>query len=232
MAYTAGNLHLRAGAPGDLTYTYDAGADTLLTALAIGYFNNTDDDLVLTADDLLFIQATDGNCWARVGSVSSGSVTLQFAGGNLPLGALASNTNTTGAGASGDEGQHLVVGYYSDGTNTDGATSALQNSTASHYRLTAPYPGAEVIVRRDNSATVIHQFDAGGSAGVGQGAGGTDVTFDRAGNRTFMMQEEGEFFHVVGVSATRWRIVNSRFGSSLEASTLIAAGASRFPGAS
>ena len=232
MAYTAGNLHLRAGAPGDLTYTYDAASDTLATALTAGYFNNTDDSLVLTVDDLLFVQASDGNCWARVSAIASGSVTLQFAGGNLPLGALATNTNTIATGASADEAQHVLAGYYSDGSGTEGDSDAVMNSTASHYRLAAPYPGAEVFVRRDNSATVIHQFDAGGSAGVGGPAGGTGVTFDRQGNRTFMVQQEGEFFHVVGVSATRWRVVNAKWRASVSDSDDVAAGASRFPGAS
>ena len=71
MAYTAGNLHLRAGAPGDLTYTYDAASDTMATVITSGYFNNTDDDLNLVADDLIFCQCTDGNMWLRVSAVSS-----------------------------------------------------------------------------------------------------------------------------------------------------------------
>jgi hypothetical protein len=222
MAYTAGNLHLRAGAPGDLTYTYDAGSDTLATVLVAGYFNNTDDNLVLTVDDLLFVQAGDGNCWARVSGVSSGSVTLQFAGGNLPVQTLGTNTNTATAGDSADRAQDLVAGYFTDGTAT---LDAAANSTASRYVLAAPYPGAEVFVRRDNSATVIHQFDAGASDA-------TTITFDAKGNRAFMIQNENEYFHVVGVSTTRWRIMNAQWSASIEASAVVAAGASRFPGAS
>src|SRR3990167_9985291 len=84
MAYTAGGLHLRAGAPGDLMYTYDAGSDSMFTVATAGYFNNTDDDLNLTVDDIIFCDCTDGNMWLQVASISSGSVTTQWAGGDLP----------------------------------------------------------------------------------------------------------------------------------------------------
>lgn len=183
MAYTAGNLHLRAGAPGDLTYTYDAGAtDTLATVLTAGYFNNTDDDLNMTVDDLIFIQASDGNCWARVSAISSGSVTLQFAGGNLPV-----QTFATGTAAALNT---LSVGFYEVGTSI---------ATASRNVLPTPYPGAEVIVRKDDSGSQVFEFDAGGS-------GATGITYDSVGNRRINLQNEGEGFHVVATSATRWRI--------------------------
>jgi hypothetical protein len=182
MAYTAGNLHLRAGAPGDLTYTYDAGSDTLAEILVAGYFNNTDDDLVLTVDDLIFVQATDGNMWVRVGSISSGSVTCQFAGGNLPP-----QTPATGTGAS---DARLLVGHYE-------IASAV--STASHYYLPTPYAGAEVMVRRDGSVNTDQHYDCGGA---------TTITLDSRGNRRIKLAVEGDAFHVVGVSATRWRIMS------------------------
>jgi hypothetical protein len=193
MAYTAGNLHLRAGAPGDLSYTYDAGSDTLATVLTAGYFNNTDDDLVLTVDDLIFVQATDGNCWARVSAVSSGSVTLQFAGGNLPI-----QTAATGTAA---ERASLLIGFYEIGSAT-----AAGDCTASRYVLPTPYPGAEVQVRRTDSGTLGRSFDAGGSA-----TGETGITFDGVGNRRITLTREGEGFHVVGSSTTRWRIVGLDF---------------------
>ena len=182
MAYTEGALHLRAGAPGDLTYTYDAGSDALATVLTAGYFNNTDDLLNLTVDDLIFIQAGDGNCWARVSAITSGSVTLQFAGGNLPV-----NTMATGT----DSGVlvTLSVGYYEVGS---------ENSTASRGVLPTPYGGAEVIVRKIGSGTQALEFDAGGS-------GATSITYDGT-SRRITLRLEGEGFHVVGSSTTRWRL--------------------------
>jgi hypothetical protein len=183
MAYTAGNLHLRAGAPGDLTYTYDAGSDSMATVATAGYFNNTDDDLNLTVDDLVWCQCTDGNMWLRVASISSGSVTAQFAGGNLPL-----QTFSTGTAAALNT---LAVGYYEVGTSV---------ATASRNVLPTPYAGAEVHVTKQDSGTQVFHFDAGGS-------GATGVTYDGS-NRRIILRQEGESFHVVGTSATRWRIMN------------------------
>jgi len=208
MAYTAGNLHLRAGAPGDLTYTYDAGSDTLATVMTAGYFNNSDDDLNLTVDDLVFIQATDGNCWARVSALSSGSVTLQFAGGNLPIQTAA--TGTAAARAS------LLVGFYEIGSAT-----AAGDCTASRYVLPVPYPGAEVQVRRTDSGTLGRSFDAGGSDTA---AGETSYVFDGVGNRRITLTREGDGFHVVGSSTSRWRIVALDFQATDTSS--ITAGAS------
>lgn len=183
MAYTAGNLHLRAGAPGDLTYTYDAGSDTMATVAAAGYFNNSDDDLNLVADDLIWCQCTDGNMWLRVGSVSSGSVTTQFAGGNLPI-------ETAATGTEAALSDTLGVGFMEVGTSI---------STATRYVLPTPYPGAEFIARKVDSGTQLFEFDAGGS-------GATGITYDSVGNRRITLQSEGEGFHVIGSSTTRWRL--------------------------
>jgi len=202
MAYTAGNLHLRAGAPGDLSYTYDAGAtDTMATVMADGFFNNADDDLNLTVDDLIFIQASDGNFWARVGSIAANAVTLHFAGGALPpvrtyaSGSAAARTN-------------LSVGFYEVGTAIADATRAV---------LPTPYVGAEVMVRKVASGSGPIEFDAGASASdvsVGLG-GGTGVTYDGTGNRRVTLRTEGDMFHVVGTSTTRWQFRNVAFTSSV-----------------
>ena len=186
MAYTAGNLHLRAGAPGDLTYAYDAGSDTLATALTAGYFNNSDDDLNLTADDSVFIRANDGNCWARVSAVSSGSVTLQWTGGTLPP-----RTPATGTGDA-SRAIDLEVGIYAIASDV---------STATHYVLSTPYAGAEIRVYKDASMVTSISFDAGASDETG-------VHFDGRGTRRIALTTEGESFHVVGQSATRWQIVS------------------------
>ena len=201
MAYTAGNLHLRAGAPGDLTYTYDAAADTMATVLVNGYFNNTDDDLKLTADDLIWCQCTDGNMWIRVQSISSGVVNMHYAGGNLPIQTFASGTGTA-AGLYG-----LAVGYYEIGTSI---------ATSTRMILPLPYAGAEIMVRKADTGTRSFLFHAGGSTGIATTySGATAVVFDAVGNRVIDVRVEGEMFHVVGSSTSRWRIQNMHYVNSL-----------------
>jgi len=191
MAFTNANLHLRAGAPGDLSYSYDAGSDTLATVQAVGYFNNSDDDLNLTADDLIFVQAGDGNCWLRVASISSGSVTTQFAGGNLAVQTMP-GTGTAVAIASA-----MVAngGQYEIGTSL---------GTATRFALPTPYPGLEVRAQKMDSGSEIFAFDAGGSGATGIYIG----TATASQQRRLQLQTEGEYFHVVGVSTTRYRLAS------------------------
>ena len=191
MAYTAGNLHLRAGAPGDLTYTYDAASDTLATVLTAGFFNNTDDNLALVVDDLIFIQATDGNCWARVSAVSSGSVTLQFAGGNLPI----QSQPATGTAVAHSADMDAAGGQYEIGTSI---------GTATRFVLPTPFQGIEVRVQKMDSGSEIFAFDAGGSDATGIYFGNATVSQQRR----LQLQTEGEYFHVVGVSTTRYRLAS------------------------
>ena len=187
MAFTSASLHLRAGAPGDLSYTYDAttngASDALAEILVAGYFNNNDDDLNLVVDDMIFCRCTDGNMTVIVSAISSGSVTCQFAGGNLPT------TQSQGSGTGACDAR-LLVGAYE-------LTSATGEGTSSHWFLPTPYPGAEVSVRMDASMTAARHFDCGGA---------TTVTLDARGNRRIKLAVEGESFHVIGVSTTRWRI--------------------------
>lgn len=191
MAFVNANLHLRAGAPGDLTYTYDATADSMATVATAGYFNNTDDDLALVVDDLIWCQCGDGNMWQRVSAISSGSVTTQFAGGNLPL-----QTPSTGTAVT--LGAAMSMGYYEVGTSI---------STATRLALPAPYAGAEMkVVKVDSGSEVMH-FDAAASDGA------TAITYDGS-NRRIRLAVEGESFHLVGTSTTRWRIQNMNHHAS------------------
>ena len=202
MAYTAGNLHLRPGAPGDLIYNYDAGSDTMATCLVVGYFNNSDDDLNLTADDSIFVRATDGNCWLRVASISSGSVTCEFMGGDIPIQTQPSSGTAIGV-------QAMAVGYYDIGTSI---------STGTRMVLPRPYPGAVVHVTKADTGTRSFLFHAGGSVGASAGTipvGSTGVTYDAEGNRVITLRVEGESFHVVASSTSRWRIQNMHYVSSL-----------------
>lgn len=196
MAYTAGALHLGAGAPGELAYTYDAGSDTMAQVLVVGYFNNKDDGLNLVAEDLIYCHCTDGYMWLKVASVvaATGVVTTQYAGGNLPIQTFATGT------AAGDFG--LKVGYYEIGTSVYG--------TGTRAVLPVPYPGAEVRVVKIDSGTTITHFDAGASASNiswvdGTVGGGTGVTYDGTARRMNLVQR-GDQFHVVGSSTSRWRI--------------------------
>ncbi len=209
MAYTAGTLHLRAGAPGDLTYTHDAGSDTMATVLTAGYFNNTDDDLNFTVDDLIWSQCTDGNFWHRVSAISAGSVTTEFAGGNLPV-------RTPATGTVVETSDPILIGQYEIGTAT-----AAGDSTASRYVLPTPYQGAEILVQKNDSGTQLFEWDAGGS-------GATGITYDAVGNRRITLQTEGEYFHVVGVSTTRWRLQSHHVSASLAGSVTIGGGYARF----
>lgn len=209
MAFTNANLHLRAGAPGDLTYTFDAVADTLATVATVGYFNNDDDGLALVVDDRIWCQCGDGNMWLRVSAISAGAVTTQFAGGNLPL-------QTAATGTVAETSNPILVGQYEIGTAT-----AAGDSTASRYVLPTPYPGAEILVTKNDSGTSLFEWDAGGSDDTG-------VTYDAVGNRRITLQTEGEYFHVVGVSTTRWRLQSYHVSASVGGSVTVGGGAARF----
>lgn len=182
MAYAAGNLHMAPAAPGDIVYKFDAVADTMLTVAASGYFNNTTSDLNLVVDDLIICDCTDGRIWLKVASISSGAVTCQLVGGDLPV-------NTFATGTAAELSAAVVPGYLEAGTSV---------SSASRVVLPTPYAGAVFHVQKIDSGTAVIEFDAGGS-------GGTGVTFDGS-NRRISLRAEGEGFRVKGTSATRWRI--------------------------
>ncbi len=136
MAFVNANLSLLTGAPGDLVYKFDAVADTMATVIAVGYFNNSDDDTNLVVDDRIMCDCTDGNMWLKVASISSGSVTTHFAGGDLPI-------NAEGSAAS----AALSMGY-----------TEIASGTASAFVLPTPYAGAHVIVNYTGSATNSRSF--------------------------------------------------------------------------
>ena len=200
MAFTNANLHLRAGAPGDLMYKYDSGDDTMADVAVAGYFNNSDDSLGLAVDDLVFCDCADGSMTLKVSALTSGSVTMQRIGGNLPI-----LTWATGTGAAAD--QELRHGFYEIGS---------QISSASVGWLPAPYPGSEVVVHKVGSGTAPFNIDAGSDA--------TAVTFDGA-NRRIQLAYENDGFHLVGSSATRWRIMSLNYTlSTLQNASLVVTG--------
>lgn len=183
MAFDSSNLHLLPMANGDLSFKYDAGSDTLATVFADGYFNNTDDNQNFTVDDRIMIDAADGNAWGKVSAISSGAVTLQFAGGDLPVLTFATGTDATLAAA-------VVCGYMEVGTSV---------ATASRVVLPTPYPGAYFHVQKVGSGTQVFEFHSGGS-------GATAIVYDSDNNRIINLRAEGEGFRVRGSSTSRWRI--------------------------
>ena len=79
MAYTAANLYnTGAGYPGQAMYNYKSDTDTRETVMTAGYFNNTDDNLNLTADDTIFVIGNQGGYVLRVDVVTSGSVATEL----------------------------------------------------------------------------------------------------------------------------------------------------------
>ena len=203
MAFDPTNLQLNPVAPGSNTYVYRSTSETMATVAAASYFDFGPETAPrLVANDLVYCMCSDGNFWLKVFSASdtTGIAVTHFAGGNLPIQTWATGT------AAGDF--YLSVGYYEVGSEI---------ATGSRAVLPTPYPGAEVYVRRTDSGTLARSFDAGASASdvsVGLG-GGTDVTYDGT-NRRISLVQEGDYFHVVGTSTSRWRIV----GQSINASAI------------
>lgn len=135
MAFVNTNLVLNASAaPGNAVYYHDAVADTMVTVLTAGYFNNTDDDLNLVADDLIFSQCGDGDIWHKVSAVSAGSVTTQLVSGEGPW---------NGDVSTGTAGVPLLAGV-----------SELGTGTATDFGTITPYIGAKITAFQSGTATV------------------------------------------------------------------------------
>lgn len=200
MAFSASNLYLSSlNAPGFNRYDYYTSSETMATVLDIngdGYFDNGPDAApALVAGDRIWAHCSDGSMLLKVSSVSSstGVVTVQYAGGNLPIRTWATGT------AAGDFG--MSPGYYEVGTSIASGTRGV---------LPVPYPGLEVKVFKIDSGTETFAFHAGASASNiswvdGTSGGGTAVTFDGT-NRQIILRAEGDYFHVVGSSTSRYRI--------------------------
>ena len=149
MAYSAANLYNHGtGYPGNAYYTYKSDTDTRETVMASGYFNNSDDDLNLTADDTIFVVGDQGGYTLRVDTVSSGTVTTEL--GVTPVYVsthmLAISTTTSAWVVSPCDGvisrlwtvihgvaqADTVVGMEIAGTNvTDGGSATIITITAS-----------------------------------------------------------------------------------------------------
>ena len=213
MALNTANLQLSdAGTPGHATYFYRT-TDTMATVIAAAYFDyGPNAGPRFQANDLVFCLCSDGNMWVKIYSASdsTGICVTQYAGGDLPIQTWATGT------AAGDFG--LSVGYYEVSSAT-----AESYATGSRAVLPVPYPGAEVLVRKVGSGTLAKEFYAGASdsgtnagnwvVGMNTYGGATSITFDGT-NRIISLVREADYFHVVGTSNTRWRILAQEISAS------------------
>ncbi len=99
MAFAKANLqNQNSMSPGLGTYIYKSDTDARAVVEAVGYFNNSDDDLNLAADDRIHVTGDEGGYSLRVASVSSGSVTTGAESGvnpvPLPIGAALTLTKS------------------------------------------------------------------------------------------------------------------------------------------
>lgn len=187
MAFTNTDLVLIATGPnGNLVYYHDAGSDTMATVAAAGYYNNTDDTINLSVDDVIFAQCNDGDVWLRVSAISSGSVTTQpmsFEGpwnGSLVATATASNKSKI----------------------TVPGVTEIGSGTASKYTLSAaPYIGAKVTIVFGGTSTKARTITTNA----------TTVTLNGKGHRTLTKavgaNTPGKGVTLLGVSTTRWVIL-------------------------
>lgn len=214
MAFSGSNIYLTGpNAPGFNKYDYYTSSETMATVLDIngdGYFTDTTgtsgasvSGVKFVAGDRIHCHCSDGDMWLKVSSVASatGIVTVQYAGGNLPIRTWATGT------AAGDFG--MSPGYYEIGTSI---------ATSSRGVMPVPYPGCEVKCLKVDSGTQVFALHAGACASNiswvdGTTGGGTAVTYDGS-NRSMLLQAEGDWFHVVGSSTSRWRVQGYFFSGS------------------
>jgi len=91
MAFVNSDLVLLAHGNDKKLFYYSSTSDSLATIYAAGYFNNTDDDIRMSAGDMLSVKGSDGVATLEVTAVSSGSVsTREIGGGNSVI-----NTGST-----------------------------------------------------------------------------------------------------------------------------------------
>lgn len=181
MAYTAGKLHLSAGAPGKLTYFYDAQSDTMAQVAVSGYFNNSDDVLALAVDDIIFAVCADGDVFLRVVSLSSGAVTTVPVAGSSP------HNGTVGASS----GSALSVG-----------DSEIGTGTASSYVAPAPVIGAEFSVVQTGTATAGLTIAGSATTTVFTAAGATILTLTGQGAYVRAKAISATRYRIIGIGGT------------------------------
>ena len=77
MAFTNTNLVLLAHGNDYKRWAYVTTADTAAQVRAVGFFNNTDDDVRMSVGDTIIVFASDQTVRLKVASISSGAVTTR-----------------------------------------------------------------------------------------------------------------------------------------------------------
>ncbi len=186
MAFTTANLiNIYSGPPGFGIYIYKSDTDDREDIMASGYFNNSDDDQVLAADDIIHVTGDEGFYALRVDTVSSGTVTTELANGPIWIGRQFDDI----AGA----GSHYVIspcdgvirrmkvvnetvttdtavmGLELAGTNvTDGVSADIVTITASDVAGTVNVGEADT-ANAVSEGTAIEITSDGGGSGTIQG---------------------------------------------------------------
>lgn len=155
MAFTTANLtNVYSGPQGSGVYHYDAGDDSMATVAAAGYFNNTDDNQVLAADDTILAVCSDGDMFLRVVSLSSGSVTT------APMSFEGPWNGTFGSAS----------GPVSLGINED-------SGTASTFTLAAPVVGRKLTIYKSTTSSG-HVFTTDSTGTTLNAGGDRTITLD------------------------------------------------------
>lgn len=165
MAFDTAKFSLIGHGRGNKYYLHDAGSDSMATVATAGYFNNTDDNLNLAADDVILSICSDGDMWHRVSAVSSGSVTTQPMSGEGPW-----------RGVVGSASAALSVGVNEIGTGT-----------ATAFTLPTPYVGARMRVFQAGSATGGISVATDATTVTLNGQGDRTITFDAEGDNVSLL---------------------------------------------
>lgn len=148
MAYTDGNLVLWAHGNGKKLFRYDSSTDAMATVNTAGYFNNTDDDIIMAVGDLIYVKASDSTAVLEVASLSSGAVTTSLIGGVGAEETVAGSTATVAIAATG--------------------LTNLTSTAAQTVALGGPVAGAKKSIIKTGGSTAI----------ITVNSGSTDITFD------------------------------------------------------
>lgn len=181
MAFAFATLYQQgSNPPGSALYVYRTADDSRATVEVAGYFNNTDDDQVFAAGDVIFVYATDGFMAIRVSAVSSGSVTTQALNITGPR-QLSDNTSTAT--------DTLGYGHTEIGTGS-----------ASKYFIPAPFPGAmfELYIGATAGTATSIELVTAATAQTINAAGDTTITMSRSGTLSWCQLE--------GFSTSRWLV--------------------------